>query len=64
MALVTYHMDALQFLSEQKSEIYKGCLFDPPYSLTQAKECYDSFGKDLFVEHDCYLLWMEHKRIW
>lgn len=48
----TYHMDALQFLSEQKSEIYKGCLFDPPYSLTQAKECYDSFGKDLFVEHD------------
>lgn len=47
-----FHMDALQFLSETKSGTYNGCLFDPPYSLTQAKECYDSFGKDLFVEHD------------
>jgi len=47
-----YHKDALQFLMDLPSNSLNGVLFDPPYSLTQAKECYDSFGKDLFVEHD------------
>ena len=47
-----YHMDALDFLMLQKSNSAKGILFDPPYSFTQAKECYDSFGKDLFNTHE------------
>jgi hypothetical protein len=50
----TFHLDALEFLMQQQKDsyLYNGILFDPPYSFTQAKECYDSFGKDLFVEHE------------
>jgi hypothetical protein len=47
-----FHMDALDFLKQQPSNALNGVLFDPPYSFTQAKECYDSYGKDLFVTHD------------
>ena len=42
----TYHMDALDFLKEQPSETYDGVLLDPPYSITQAKQCYDGIGMD------------------
>lgn len=38
-----HHKHALDFCDELK-ETYKGVLFDPPYSLRQVKECYDSFG--------------------
>jgi len=48
----TAHMDALQFLKQIKTNSAIGVLYDPPYSFTQAKECYDSFGKDLFLDHD------------
>lgn len=50
----TFHLDALEFLTQQQKDsyMYKGILYDPPYSFTQAKECYDNFGKDLFVEHE------------
>lgn len=47
-----FNMDALDFLKSLSSNSAKGILFDPPYSFSQAKECYDSFGKDLFVTHD------------
>ena len=47
-----YHKDALQFLMDLENDTYSGILYDPPYSLTQAKTCYDSFGKDLFKEHE------------
>lgn len=47
-----FHMDALEFLRQQPDNSANGVLFDPPYSFTQAKECYDSFGKDLFVAHN------------
>lgn len=46
----THHLDALDFLQKQESEKYDGVLYDPPYSITQAKQCYDGFGKDMFVE--------------
>lgn len=36
-----YHIDALEFLQGQKSESYDGVLYDPPYSITQAKEHYN-----------------------
>lgn len=45
-----YHLDALEFLQQQT--FAEGVLYDPPYSFTQAKECYDSYGKELFVDHD------------
>ena len=38
-----YHMKALDFL-KQLTGIYKGVLFDPPYSIRQVKECYESAG--------------------
>ncbi len=47
-----FHLDALYFLLKQNDLTFNGILYDPPYSFTQAKECYDSFGKDLFVEHE------------
>ena len=42
----THHMDALAFLKEQKSDSLDGVLFDPPYSITQAKQCYEGYGMD------------------
>ena len=40
------HLDALEFLKLQPSKEYDGVIFDPPYSITQAAECYKSFGKE------------------
>lgn len=40
------HMDALVFLRKLHTAKYRGVLFDPPYSITQAAQCYKSFGKD------------------
>jgi hypothetical protein len=41
-----YHMDALDFLKMLDNESADIVLFDPPYSLRQASECYKSFGKE------------------
>jgi hypothetical protein len=43
------HFDGLTYLRNIKTA--KGILFDPPYSFTQAKQCYDDYGKNLF-EHN------------
>lgn len=43
----TSHMDALAFLKLQPSDSYDGVLFDPPYSITQAKQCYLGHGMEL-----------------
>jgi len=32
-----YHLDALEFLSGEESKKYSGGLYDPPYSITQAR---------------------------
>jgi hypothetical protein len=42
----THHMDALEFLKSQPSNHFDGVLFDPPYSITQAKTCYEGMGMD------------------
>lgn len=42
----THHTDALSFLKQLKTEAYTGVLFDPPYSITQAAQCYRDFGTD------------------
>lgn len=41
----TYHMYAHDFAQELKGE-YEGVLFDPPYNLSQIKECYDNIGAE------------------
>lgn len=41
-----YHMDALAFLRVLDDEVADVVLYDPPYSVAQAKICYDSFGKE------------------
>lgn len=35
-----YHEDALKFLKRYDKKSVHGVLFDPPYSITQAAECY------------------------
>lgn len=40
----THHMCALEFLKSLESSKFKGVLYDPPYSITQAKQCYESAG--------------------
>ncbi len=42
----TYHLDALEFLTQLKGH-YKGGIYDPPYSLRQIMECYEGIGKDI-----------------
>jgi hypothetical protein len=42
-----FHLDALTFLQGMPvAEQVDGALYDPPYSITQAKQCYDGFGKE------------------
>jgi DNA modification methylase len=41
-----YHLDALEFLKRIESSSADIVLYDPPYSLTQASQCYKSYGKD------------------
>lgn len=42
----THHFDALEFLQKQKTNTFDGVLFDPPYSITQAKQCYEGVGME------------------
>lgn len=42
----TYHLDALEFLKLQEDNSADIVLYDPPYSITQAAQCYASYGKD------------------
>lgn len=41
----TYHLDALEFAKLIPGP-FKGCIFDPPYSLTQVARSYKDFGLD------------------
>ncbi len=40
-----YNLDALTFLKILNDEVADVVLFDPPYSISQAAECYKSYGK-------------------
>lgn len=44
---VDFHLDALDFLRRFEDQSVDCVLFDPPYSLRQLKECYDSIGRSL-----------------
>jgi len=39
-----YHLDAVDFLKMFPDGSADGCLYDPPYSPRQVKECYDGIG--------------------
>ena len=41
-----YNLDALQFFKNYSDNTIDGVLFDPPYSITQASQCYKDYGKD------------------
>lgn len=41
-----YHLDALSFLKQIESNSADLVLFDPPYSITQAAQCYKDYGKE------------------
>lgn len=41
-----YHLDALTFLKMINTGYADVVLFDPPYSISQAAECYKSYGKE------------------
>lgn len=42
----TFHLDALEFLKTIESESVDLVLYDPPYSITQAAQLYNSYGKE------------------
>lgn len=44
-----FHLHAKEFAG-QLPGLYSGVLLDPPYSLRQVKECYDSIGAPLFQD--------------
>ncbi len=39
-----FHLEALDFVNQLYGNHYDGCLFDPPYSLTQVSRSYKDFG--------------------
>ena len=63
-APTTHHMDALDFIKSMHGTRYKGCTFDPPYSLRQVKECYEGIGRH-FTQHDSQnvVRWTEERDI-
>jgi len=44
-----FHLHAKEFATQLQGK-YNGCLFDPPYSLRQTKECYDGIGYGMSIE--------------
>lgn len=44
-----HHLHAKDFCNQLTGK-YKGVLLDPPYSLTQVKQCYEGFGAKLMTD--------------
>ena len=57
-----FHMHALDF-AKSLDGIYEGVLFDPPYSLTQVKQCYDNIGYDKNRLNDSKQMFNDVKKI-
>ena len=61
-----YHLDALEFLLLMKTKGIRPAvvLFDPPYSLRQCAEVYESVGKPV-TQKDTQVFgrWTEHKEV-
>jgi len=55
------HMEAQDFLKGFRQGTVKGCLFDPPYSVRQVKECYEGFGRECTQEDTQMNFWSNCK---
>jgi len=60
-SIAQHHLDALQFLKNQKSNSLDGILFDPPYSPRQVKECYEGIGMETVADHTRMDFWSKCK---
>lgn len=59
---VEFCLDALRFLQSRNNEEFDGVLFDPPYSITQAKLCYEGRGFELLkIKPTSMKYWSECK---
>jgi hypothetical protein len=47
-----YHLEALDFVNTLRGKTFKGCIFDPPYSLTQVSRSYKDMGKEYHNAND------------
>lgn len=57
-----YCFDALEFLKKMETGKFDGVLFDPPYSITQAKQCYEGRGMEqLEIKPTSMKYWAECK---
>lgn len=55
-----YHMDALDFLKMFEDRSVDGILFDPPYSMTQVKQCYNGFGFEM-TSHKAHYFYADQR---
>lgn len=53
-AKAKHHLHAKDFVIGLNGQKFKGCVFDPPYSLRQVKECYEEFGHKMSFEDSNY----------
>lgn len=60
-----YHMDAYEFLKMllEKKVQADLIIFDPPYTLRQAQECYEQFGKWTLEDTQNAIRWTKEKMI-
>jgi len=59
---VEYKLDALEFLQGRGDNEFTGVLLDPPYSITQARDCYDGRGMELLdIKPTSMKYWAECK---
>lgn len=60
-----YHLDALDFFKQFDDESVDGVLYDPPYSPSQVKECYEGFGREVTAKDVQGDFYSNHKReVW
>lgn len=57
-----YQTDALEFLKLMESNSFAGTLYDPPYSFTQAKKCYEGVGAKQFEPVTSMKYWADCKK--
>lgn len=57
-----YHLHATEFLRQLEGK-YDGCLFDPPYSPHQTKECYEGIGITMNYEDDARHGWSKTRKL-
>ena len=57
-----YHLSALDFLKLFDNESVDGVLYDPPYSPTQTKICYENMGLEVTQKETKISFWTDAKK--